>query len=107
MNLQEHFTSSLDLKRHPMRNVKPKLKAQYYFTLEYFLGQVGLNEVMSRIGFSHPAFSLPCPENKVFIFFQRTVLVRSSRYNKVEHGTAHGNYDAVEVIFRDFQIAEV
>ena len=46
-------------------------------------------------------------ENKVFIFFQRTVLVRSSRYNKVEHGTAHGNYDAVEGIFRDFQIAEV
>lgn len=47
MNLQEHFTSSLDLKRHPMRNVKPKLKAQYYFALEYFLGQVGLNELES------------------------------------------------------------
>lgn len=45
MDLQEHFISSLDLERHPMRNVKPKLKAQYYFMLEYFLERVGMGEL--------------------------------------------------------------
>ena len=31
------FTSSLDLTNHPMNNVKPELKKQYYLILEYFI----------------------------------------------------------------------
>lgn len=31
------FTTSIDLSNHPMRNVKTKLKKQYYLTLEYFI----------------------------------------------------------------------
>lgn len=33
------FTSSLDLSNHPMNNVKPKLKKQYYLVLEYFINK--------------------------------------------------------------------
>ena len=33
------FTSSLDLSNHPMNNVKPKLKKQYYLVLEYFVNE--------------------------------------------------------------------
>ena len=37
MNINDIFISSLILSKHPMKNVKPKKRAQYYYILEFFL----------------------------------------------------------------------
>lgn len=40
MELSESFTSSLDLKNHPMKNAKTKIKKQYYCVLRSFLYEI-------------------------------------------------------------------
>ncbi len=44
MSTNDIFISSLTLRNHPMKNVKPKIRNQYYYTLEFFLKKVGISE---------------------------------------------------------------
>lgn len=39
------FTSSLCLENHPMRNVKQKIKEEYYYVLSYFIEQAKVDDI--------------------------------------------------------------
>ena len=43
MNLNECFVSSLNFNKHPIKNVKPKIKKQYYCVLRSFLYEIDKN----------------------------------------------------------------
>ncbi len=45
MNINDIFISSLILSKHPMKNVKPKKRAQYYYILEFFLERFGISRL--------------------------------------------------------------
>ena len=45
MESRVNFTSSLILEQHPMRNVKTKIKMQYYYLLEWFFDHLNPNEL--------------------------------------------------------------
>ena len=45
MESRVNFTSSLILEQHPMRNVKTKIKMQYYYVLEWFFDHLNPNEL--------------------------------------------------------------
>lgn len=44
MGLDNRFVSSLSLEQHPMKNMKPKIKEQYFYVLKYFLEQLDSGE---------------------------------------------------------------
>ena len=43
MNLNECFVSSLNFNKHPIKNVKPKIKKQYYCVLRSFLYEIDVS----------------------------------------------------------------
>lgn len=45
MSTNDIFISSLKLSSHPMKNVKSKIRTQYYYTLEFFLKKTGISEL--------------------------------------------------------------